>query len=191
MNAKKYLICFIKDNFAESFANKKSLIKEILLKLFKVYMSNLILVLFISFVISGFFSNSIALEDKSVSASENITSKTKVIPNKTFVFSYNNPQDIEITDEIEDYLSNIVKFVKENPNCEIRIVGHSDNTGTFEERQLRSKLRTEKIVRYLVSNGIKREKIKDRFRGAIVPIAPNDTPDNQKKNRRVEIVVVQ
>jgi outer membrane protein OmpA-like peptidoglycan-associated protein len=116
---------------------------------------------------------------------------TKIIPNKTEMYTYNNPPDIDITDEMKSYLNEVAAFVKANPGCEIRVVGHSDNSGTFEQRQLRSKMRTEQVVRYLVNRGVPRGRILDRFRGAIAPIATNETPEGRKKNRRVEIVVVQ
>jgi outer membrane protein OmpA-like peptidoglycan-associated protein len=46
------------------------------------------------------------------------------------------------------------------------------------------------VVRYLVAHGVNADILSAQAFGAANPVAPNDTPDGQAKNRRVEIVLI-
>jgi outer membrane protein OmpA-like peptidoglycan-associated protein len=44
---------------------------------------------------------------------------------------------------------------------------------------------------YLVREGVEAARISSAGFGATKPIAPNDTPDNKRKNRRIDFVVTE
>ena len=46
------------------------------------------------------------------------------------------------------------------------------------------------VVRYLVAHGVNPNLLSAQAFGATNPVAPNDTPDGQAKNRRVEIMLI-
>lgn len=118
---------------------------------------------------------------------ENISMET----NKMKFFDFPTPAATDITPQLKTYLNSVIKYMKENPSSEIRVVGHSDNMGTPEQNQRRSVVRKDKVVRYLLSKGIDRYRILDRGEGDRRPIADSRTPEGRKKNRRVEITIVQ
>src|SRR5258708_23268385 len=79
----------------------------------------------------------------------------------------------------------------------IRIVGHTDNVPitkslqkVFPSNWELSVARATTVVRYLQEVGIPPERMVASGRAEYQPIALNDTPDGRKKNRRIEITLV-
>ncbi|AKD58623.1 OmpA family protein [Spirosoma radiotolerans] len=86
-----------------------------------------------------------------------------------------------------DQLSSILLA---NPTMQIEIRGHTDNQGDFDLNVKLSRDRCQAIIDYLVGKGIQKIRLKAVGRGPIDPIAPNNTEENRRKNRRVEFVVI-
>ena len=79
----------------------------------------------------------------------------------------------------------------------IRIVGHTDNVPISKSAQKvfpsnweLSVARATTVVRYLQEVGIPPERMVASGRAEYQPIAENDTPEGRKKNRRIEITLV-
>ena len=68
------------------------------------------------------------------------------------------------------------------------IEGHADSVGTEEYNQELSEKRAKAIVEYLVKKGIDPLRLTTKGYGFNKPAAPNDTPENRARNRRVEIM---
>ncbi len=117
--------------------------------------------------------------------------KIEIVPGREETFSYKKPEDTKPTPAIEKYLDELANYMKQNPGLEVRIVGYSDNAGTLQQNQSRSRRRANQVVRYLLNKGISRGRVYDYARGSLNPIADNRTPQGREKNRRVEIQVVQ
>lgn len=96
-----------------------------------------------------------------------------------------------LTGDTKEYLDNVAEFLKANPSSTVRIVGHSDDQGTFSQNQKRSEDRAKQVVQYLVSKGISTGRLFPRGDGARVPVGDNRNEDGRKRNRRVEILIVQ
>ncbi len=96
-----------------------------------------------------------------------------------------------LTGDTREYLDNVAEFLKANPSSTVRIVGHSDDQGTFSQNQKRSEDRAKQVVQYLVSKGIASGRLFPRGDGARVPVGDNRSEDGRKRNRRVEILIVQ
>ena len=79
-----------------------------------------------------------------------------------------------------------LKTLKENPTIEVEISGHTDNTGNAKKNQKLSADRAEAVKTWLVLRGVNPSRITTRGYGQDKPIAPNDTPENKQKNRRIE-----
>lgn len=76
----------------------------------------------------------------------------------------------------------------------IRVVGHTDNvpiaTSQFPSNWELSVARATTVVRFLQGSGIPPERMAASGRGEYSPIAPNDDADGRRKNRRIEITLV-
>lgn len=71
----------------------------------------------------------------------------------------------------------------------IVVEGHTDSVGKDEDNMRLSQARADSVRSYLVSRGVKADKISAVGKGETVPIADNKTPEGRANNRRVEIVI--
>ena len=88
-------------------------------------------------------------------------------------------------------LDKVVAMLKSNPQTKIEIGGYTDNIGDQRLNLALSENRAKVILNYFVSKGIDEERLYYKGYGGTKPVAPNDSEDNKKKNRRVEIVGIQ
>jgi OOP family OmpA-OmpF porin len=86
-------------------------------------------------------------------------------------------------------LDQVVQFMQENPHVEIELAGHTDNRGSFQQLMSLSQKRVNKVKSYLVSKGIKSNRITGKGYGGSKPIASNDNEDTRLLNRRVEFTI--
>jgi len=87
-------------------------------------------------------------------------------------------------------LKDLVDYLKLKPNIKIEIQGHTDSDGPSESNMALSKKRANTIKRYLISKGIKEERLKTIGHGEQRPVANNSTKAGKQKNRRTEIRVL-
>lgn len=86
-------------------------------------------------------------------------------------------------------LSEIGDMLKQHPDLNITIEGHTDNTGTVAGNQALSEKRAASVRQYLIDNyKIDGARLKSAGFGSSKPVAPNDTPEGRQNNRRVELV---
>ncbi|MVN92171.1 OmpA family protein [Mucilaginibacter aquatilis] len=87
-------------------------------------------------------------------------------------------------------LSNLATSLTNNPQTNILIVGHTDNTGSAELNQDLSVRRAESVKSYISSHGVSGSRLTTSGKGFNEPIADNSTEAGRAQNRRVEIVIV-
>lgn len=102
---------------------------------------------------------------------------------------YFDTDKAEIKPESEPALAQMAKLLKNNPSLNVFIVGHTDNTGTFEHNMKLSMDRATSVVNALVGkHGIAATRLKPYGVASLAPVASNKTEDGKAKNRRVELV---
>jgi len=69
------------------------------------------------------------------------------------------------------------------------IEGHTDAQGSDDANMRLSQARADSVRAYLVSKGVKADRIRAVGRGEQQPLASNDSPEGRANNRRVEIVI--
>ena len=83
-------------------------------------------------------------------------------------------------------------YIKQNNPKKIIVTGYTDNIGSDEYNLKLSLQRAQSVADFLIyCANIDASKIKIKGLGKANPIAPNDTKENQAKNRRVEIKLIQ
>jgi outer membrane protein OmpA-like peptidoglycan-associated protein len=69
----------------------------------------------------------------------------------------------------------------------VRVVGHTDSTGSDAINDPLSRARAESVARYLEDRGVPANRVEAVGRGEHEPIADNNSETGRAKNRRVEI----
>lgn len=79
--------------------------------------------------------------------------------------------------------------LKETPETDVTIYGHTDNTGSKEVNVQLSKSRAASVAGFLNSNGISTDRMTTEGKAFDEPVADNSTAEGRAKNRRVEIYI--
>jgi len=87
-------------------------------------------------------------------------------------------------------LSNLATSLQNNPQTNILIVGHTDNTGTDTYNQTLSVRRAESVKAFIAANSVAGSRLSTSGKGESEPIGDNNTVEGRSQNRRVEIVIV-
>jgi len=86
-------------------------------------------------------------------------------------------------------LSKFATTLKETPETDVTIYGHTDNTGSREVNEQLSRSRAASVANFLNSNGILSDRMTTEGKSFDEPVADNTTAEGRAKNRRVEIFI--
>lgn len=86
-------------------------------------------------------------------------------------------------------IDQLAEFMKENPERNVQIEGHTDATGPDEFNQVLSERRADAVRLALIDRGIDMRRISARGFGKSNPVASNDTAAGRQQNRRVEVII--
>ncbi|TMG91723.1 MAG: chemotaxis protein MotB [Betaproteobacteria bacterium] len=102
-----------------------------------------------------------------------------------------------LKDTGKDVLKKVGEALKGYEDKVIRVVGHTDNVPiskaaqkVFPSNWELSVARATNVVHYLQEVGIPPERMIASGRAEYQPVAENDTPEGRKKNRRIEITLI-
>jgi len=100
----------------------------------------------------------------------------------------------DLKEQGKEILKDISEVIKSNPDLKVRVEGHTDNVPINSQRYRNnwelSSARSLSVVQLLsTQTGIKPENMSAVGYGEYRPIAPNTTPEDRSKNRRIQIFV--
>ncbi len=104
------------------------------------------------------------------------------------VFFDTDKDNLKPESEVE--LNNLVELMRNNPKMRVEISGHTDNQGSREHNTTLSRNRAKAVYDYLVSKGIKADRMRYKGYGFDQPVADNATPEGRALNRRTEFKIV-
>ena len=90
---------------------------------------------------------------------------------------------IELKTESITELDNVVRLLNDNPNVKIQIGGHTDNVGKPADNLKLSTGRAVSVVNYLLSKGVKNERLTFKGFGETKPVADNKTEAGRALNK--------
>lgn len=97
----------------------------------------------------------------------------------------------DIKPAMRPVLDKFAQTLQANPVTSVRIIGHTDSTGTDAVNDPLSVRRAANTRDYLTDRGVASNRIAIDGRGSREPLADNSTPAERSKNRRVEIFVAE
>lgn len=93
----------------------------------------------------------------------------------------------DIKPKYHDEIGKVAEFMKQYPEANGVIEGHTDNVGGYEKNIKLSERRAASIRNYLIEKyGVAPERLTSKGYGYTKPIAGNKTKEGRQKNRRIE-----
>ncbi len=96
-----------------------------------------------------------------------------------------------IQPRLKPILEQFAQGVNQQASMEVKIVGHTDSTGSDAINQPLSVRRAESARDYLVARGVAASRISTEGRGSREPIADNATEAGRARNRRIDIYLAE
>jgi len=93
----------------------------------------------------------------------------------------------DIKPNMRPILDQFANGLSNQPNTEVRIIGHTDNTGSDAVNDPLSVQRAQATKQYLAARGVDPNRVVIAGRGEREPVASNNTEAGRAQNRRVEI----
>ena len=95
----------------------------------------------------------------------------------------------EVEPAARDVLGRIATALQAAPDTRVRVIGHTDSTGSAEYNQNLSVARAEAVMMYLAEQGVNHTRLEASGLGEEMPLVDNRTPEGRAENRRVEIEI--
>ncbi|MFN8356740.1 MAG: OmpA family protein [Spirosomataceae bacterium] len=86
-------------------------------------------------------------------------------------------------------LDRLVTLMKDNEKIQVELSAHTDDVGNDDTNLKLSEKRAKSVMDYLVSKGIKADRMTSKGYGETQPLVPNDSDENRAKNRRVQFKI--
>ena len=95
-----------------------------------------------------------------------------------------------LSPESKTALRKLATNLAANPETNIQIIGHTDNTGSDRVNDPLSVNRAKGVFDYLNTQGVVNTRMEYAGKGSKEPIADNATTSGRQENRRVEIYIL-
>ena len=98
--------------------------------------------------------------------------------------------ETELSSEQKEGLNDAVIILNKYSDIDVLITGHTCNIGYKSINQKIGEKRAEAVKEYLISKGVAGNRIATDSKGETEPLMPNNSRENYKQNRRVEIQII-
>jgi len=113
----------------------------------------------------------------------------KIQENPLELYFATGSSSLKLTQEQRLKMFDIATYIDKTDDAEIRVIGHTDNTGDFAKNIQLGLDRANTIKGYLIKNNIPAMQIATSSQGSKKPISTNQTEQGRAKNRRVEVTL--
>jgi len=105
-----------------------------------------------------------------------------------------DPGKTDLKPEGKEALAQVTTVLRDLPNRNFQVAGHTDNV-PIKSKRFRSNwdlstARAVEVLNFMVGAGMESKRVSAAGYADTSPVAPNDSPDNMAKNRRIEITLV-
>ncbi|WP_422360428.1 OmpA family protein [Reichenbachiella sp.] len=123
---------------------------------------------------------------------ENIGSKFRPTNKALLSNIYFGFGEVELATSETQKLEPLLNVMKENPELNVEIAGHTDNIGDGRTNLKISVLRARAVAQYLIDHGVAEDRAVAKGYGYAIPLASNDQEkEGRELNRRIEVLVLE
>ncbi|MDX1497413.1 MAG: OmpA family protein [Salinisphaeraceae bacterium] len=97
----------------------------------------------------------------------------------------------QLRPEAKAYLNGLAEFLKANPNYDVVLEGHTDNTAANDYNLALAERRAKAVQGYLAQRGVNLSRTMVVSYGEARPVAPNQTAEGKQENRRVSVTTIE
>ncbi len=94
-----------------------------------------------------------------------------------------------LSESSKEALKEFTEKLKDVPDTDLTVFGHTDNTGTAAVNERISKQRADAVSTFLQANGVDASRITAEGKSFTMPVADNSTAEGRAQNRRVELFI--
>ncbi|MEX1003716.1 MAG: OmpA family protein [Crocinitomicaceae bacterium] len=116
---------------------------------------------------------------------ESVLGQKVILPKVTF-----DAYQAYLIKDARPVLKELKEIMNEYPNLKITILGHTGNLGNDQFNLILSHQRAKTVKDYLTKMGISESRLQYQGFGESRPVAPNNTEEGRRKNRRIEFEIV-
>ncbi|WP_375437403.1 OmpA family protein [uncultured Hymenobacter sp.] len=87
-------------------------------------------------------------------------------------------------------LNRLVGFMKQYPEVQVEVSGHTDDVGSDDDNLALSQNRAKSVYSYLVGQGVKADRLRFKGYGENKPLVANDSDSHRQQNRRIELRIL-
>jgi outer membrane protein OmpA-like peptidoglycan-associated protein len=106
--------------------------------------------------------------------------------NEKILFGYDKS---DLNTSAETNLDKLINVLKEYPETNIEVQGHTDNKGSDTYNQGLSERRATAVAAFLKNRGINSSRVTTKGYGENAPVVDNSTDDGRAQNRRVTFLI--
>ena len=106
--------------------------------------------------------------------------------NEKILFGFNQSS---LNASASSNLDKLALILKDYPDTDIEVQGHTDSKGTDEYNMTLSEKRAGSVASYLRGKGISSSRIRTKGYGESAPVASNETDAGRAQNRRVNFLI--
>jgi outer membrane protein OmpA-like peptidoglycan-associated protein len=117
----------------------------------------------------------------------NTGSMLKVIMPQGILFATDSA---EVSASLYPDLRALAENLREYPNSTVKVVGHTDNTGSASYNLQLSQRRAQAVQSVIQANGVGAARLTAIGKGDSEPVASNLTAEGRQQNRRVEVLII-
>lgn len=96
----------------------------------------------------------------------------------------------DLTPRADNKIRRLSDFMKQYPERNVLIEGHTDNTGSQRQNLGLSQQRADSVGTKIAAHGISTRHITTRGLGQRLPVASNTTAEDRQHNRRVDVTIL-
>lgn len=118
---------------------------------------------------------------------ERVGEGIKITMKSGVLFDFNSSK---VNPSVNDNLMKFAETLKQYPDTEILVAGHTDNVGTEQYNMTLSQQRANAVANVLKANNVSRNRLTILGYGEKTPVADNTAESGREQNRRVEFAIV-